>query len=291
MGRVDKSKPLAKYLKQKYPTLKVNEKRVKEIEKTIGDVIDFIAEKVNAKYQKKYGNTKKFVSQFLKGVYTEEIDVQKFTDPVFPPTKSSIFEGAAKDHKGMLTKDEVAVLKKTSFKRISDLKQDIKVFDKINPDDIHQGELGNCYFMSGVSALAEFPKRVEDCFITKTMNDEGKYIVRLYDDGVLKHIPLDDHFPWDGKKFNFSHCEGNKENEIWVHLLEKAWAKLCGSYAKSIAGNEYESLTALTGAPTETIYHEEVTEKQLWSKIKNADESKFVMTCGIGGGNTEEENS
>ena len=47
----------------------------------------------------------------------------------------------------------------------------------------------------------------------------------------------------------------------------------------------------MIGAPTETIYHENVTEKQLWTKIKNADESKYVMTCGIGGGNTEEENS
>lgn len=109
--------------------------------------------------------------------------------------------------------------------------------------------------MSGVAALAEFPKRVEKCFVSKEKNEEGKYIVRLYDDGILKDIPLDDFFPWDGKKFNFSHCKGNKENEIWVHLLEKAWAKICGSYAKSVAGFEYESLTALTGAPTITIDH------------------------------------
>ena len=109
--------------------------------------------------------------------------------------------------------------------------------------------------MSGVAALAEFPKRVEKCFVSKEKDEEGKYIVRLYDDGILKDIPLDDFFPWDGKKFNFSHCKGNKENEIWVHLLEKAWAKICGSYAKSVAGFEYESLTALTGAPTITIDH------------------------------------
>lgn len=153
----------------------------------------------------------------------------------------------------------MSTLRKTSFKRISDVKKDIKVFDQINVDDIHQGDLGNCYFMSGVAALAEFPKRVESCFVTREANEEGKYIVRLFDDGVWKDVPLDDNFPWDGKKFNFSHSKGHKENEIWVHLLEKGWAKICGSYAKSIAGNEYESLTALTGAPTLTIDHSSTT--------------------------------
>jgi len=31
----------------------------------------------------------------------------------------------------------------------------------IEPDDIRQGYLGNCYYLASLSALAEFPERID----------------------------------------------------------------------------------------------------------------------------------
>lgn len=45
-------------------------------------------------------------------------------------------------------------------------KQPIKVFHNIDPNDILQGNLGDCYFLSSLSAMAEFPKRIEKLFDT-----------------------------------------------------------------------------------------------------------------------------
>ena len=35
------------------------------------------------------------------------------------------------------------------------------VYNKINPSDIIQGNLGDCYFLSAISALAERPDRIK----------------------------------------------------------------------------------------------------------------------------------
>lgn len=43
-------------------------------------------------------------------------------------------------------------------------------------------------------------------------------------------------------------------NELWVILLEKAWAKIYGSYDNIEGGLTRECLHDLTGAPTKTLW-------------------------------------
>lgn len=39
------------------------------------------------------------------------------------------------------------------------------VVGKIEPNDIKQGLLGDCYFLAGLSALAEVPERIRELFL------------------------------------------------------------------------------------------------------------------------------
>ena len=55
----------------------------------------------------------------------------------------------------------------------------------------------------------------------------------------------------------FSSAHGS---EIWVLLLEKAWAKIYGSYENIEAGYTREALYALTGAPTKVFYIEDLRD-------------------------------
>lgn len=73
-----------------------------------------------------------------------------------------------------------------------------------------------------------------------------------------------------------------RDNEIWVQVLEKAWAKVNGNYENTIAGFTREALKALTGAPTEHFLHDYTKEEDLWKRICSADKSRYVITCGVG---------
>ena len=55
-------------------------------------------------------------------------------------------------------------------------------------------------------------------------------------------------------------------------ILEKAWAKVHGSYQRIEGGNTAEALFALTGAYIDYIFHEQVKNKTvLWTRVLDAD--------------------
>ena len=69
------------------------------------------------------------------------------------------------------------------------------------------------------------------------MNENGIYMVRVLFKGVLQEVVVDDYFPcmangtWLGAQ-----PAGNRE--IWVMVIEKAWAKLHLSYNAIDGKNE-----------------------------------------------------
>lgn len=80
------------------------------------------------------------------------------------------------------------------------------------------------------------------------MNRVGFYVVRLFNDGEWGNIVLDDKFLCDA--YGSPAYARPHTNEIWVMLLEKAWAKINISYENIDLGSSLEGLIALTGAPS-----------------------------------------
>jgi len=172
--------------------------------------------------------------------------------------------------------------KKYGWKRASEFfAGQQKVYENLDIDDIEQGDLGDCYMLSAMSALAEFPGRVQKLLPVKEGNKAGCYPVNLYVSGQLTPVVVDDFFPVknNGKKPAFS---GSKTKELWVMLIEKAWAKIHGRFFNVEGGDSRESLGAITGAPVEYFKHSEYESKpdELWHIIKVADETNCVMCTG-----------
>lgn len=77
--------------------------------------------------------------------------------------------------------------------------------------------------MSVLSAMAEVPSRVMARFYTKVVNKAGIYLMSFYVNGYETPVIVDDYLPVRYGKPCFAN---SREGELWVILLEKAWAKL-----------------------------------------------------------------
>lgn len=134
-------------------------------------------------------------------------------------------------------------------------------YEDIEPNDIKQGSLGNCWFMCALGSLAERPKLVENLFLTKTKSKDGLYRIKFCKNGEWVEVTIDDYFPcipFSGPLFSRAH-----DNEMWVLLIEKAYAKLHGNYFTLRGGFANEGMIDLTGCPSSTFDFEKEKVKKL----------------------------
>ena len=174
-----------------------------------------------------------------------------FVDKRFPHNEESLGHVKAKvtnvAWKRLTTEGKVALFK-----------------DGIEPSDIAQGALGNCWFLSALACLCEFDGAIQQLFLDKQANPRGKYRIWLYDvqKSKWRRIVVDDAVPTDDqKKPLFSQPHGD---EVWVLLLEKALAKFCGSYANIESGHVIFAFEALTGDAV-VSYHQ--SSSSSWERL------------------------
>ena len=216
-------------------------------------------------------------------------------DPSFPPDMRSIVDESLDENRHLPEWETLC------WKRPKDVygKQNIPftIFETIGPNDVKQGRCGDCYFLASLSSLAEYPDRVKNIFITKEVNEAGCYAVNLFVNGERRTVVVDDYFPYDedNERWAFSRPSeeedeknGKTTKEIWVLILEKAWAKVYGSYQRIEAGLAGEAFNALTGCPHRFYRHSAIKEKdalkernRLFATILQADKLKYPMCAAV----------
>ena len=200
-----------------------------------------------------------------------------FVDQEFDPDHESLV-GHSRDRR------KINEMRKLTFERSSvyfDSKA--RICDTMESADILQGNLGNCYFLAAISAIAEKPERLERLFLSDAKASDGIYAVAMCIDGIWEEIVMDDFAPCDQSGqlvFNKS-----RTNEMWVILLEKAWAKVHGGYLNIESGLSSEALRDLTGASVKTYFLQQgpadsADLEQIWTKLMHAERSHFIMTAG-----------
>lgn len=103
--------------------------------------------------------------------------------------------------------------------------------------------------------------------------------------GTETPIIIDEFIPVRYNKPCFS---SSRVGELWVLLLEKAWAKIQGSYARTESGMCSDAVAHLMGVPSKNIFHEDILKDntlidKFWNKIKIADRRDFTMMAASHG--------
>ena len=84
---------------------------------------------------------------------------EPWTDREFLPIKSNLFDPE-------IDKKNAQLFENMEWKRASEIYEQPNIFkDGINPNDVKQGALGDCYFLATLSSLAEFPHRIRAMFV------------------------------------------------------------------------------------------------------------------------------
>jgi calpain family cysteine protease len=123
-----------------------------------------------------------------------------------------------------------------------------------SPDDVNQGAIGDCYLLAALAAVAKAnPKLIESMITDK---GDGTYDVTLYaDKGWFSKdlqpvvVNVTGTFPMDSKGDPLYGHSGDP-TELWVMIIEKAYAKLKGGYKKIVGGFGGPAMEAITGKPS-----------------------------------------
>ncbi|XP_021342177.1 calpain-A-like [Mizuhopecten yessoensis] len=167
-----------------------------------------------------------------------------FCDEAFPADHNALFYS---------DRSESNILWKRPKDLVEEWQKPFLVQDGVTRDDIKQGILGDCWFLSACAAVSQrenFMKKIVPG--DQPLFGEGyKGIVhfRFWRFGQYVDVYVDDRLPTiDGKLI---YARSTDPTEFWVALIEKAYAKLHGSYEAIEGGQAMNALVDLTGGLAE----------------------------------------
>lgn len=193
-----------------------------------------------------------------------------FEDPDFPATDSTLFFSRKPPRPFV-------------WKRPKEISSSPKLFvGGASRFDITQGMLGDCWLLAAVASLCQYEGLLYQVIPGDSDFDSDDYCgvfrFRFWQYGRWEEVVVDDRLPTYNNKLVFLHSA--ESNEYWSALLEKAYAKLCGSYEALKGGQTSEAMEDFTGGVTET-FETSQPPPNFFKLLVKAQERQSLMCCSI----------
>ncbi|OWF55497.1 Calpain-B [Mizuhopecten yessoensis] len=177
------------------------------------------------------------------------------------------------------------------WKRPTEIRDNPVLFsDGTSKYDIGQRSIGTCWFLAMVTNIADKPTLLRqvipsDAYPVGRSTYDGVFHCRFWRYGVWEDVYIDDYLPIVYGTTVYGAHSDTDENEMWVALLEKAFARSYGSYEAVTGGQSAASFVALTsGVPEEVdLKSGEVTADELFVRMTNAHRSGAMVACAVPG--------
>ncbi|XP_059197909.1 calpain-9 [Centropristis striata] len=192
-----------------------------------------------------------------------------FEDPDFPAVDSSLYYSQS-------------VPVHIEWKRPKEICENPKfIVGNADRTDICQGQLGDCWLLAAIASLT----LKKDTLARVVPHDQdfdhryaGIFHFQFWQHNKWLDVVVDDRLPSVRNKLILLHSASN--NEFWSALLEKAYAKLHGSYESLKGGSTMEAMEDFTGGVGE-VYETKKAPDNLFGIMKKALDRGSMMGCSI----------
>ncbi|KAI9805931.1 MAG: hypothetical protein M1825_000545 [Sarcosagium campestre] len=212
------------------------------------------------------------------------------------------------------TKEDAFPRLPRAVKRVADIFEDPVFYkDGASAEDIRQGRDGDCWFIAALCTASNKDSLIPDICVARdeavgvygfVFHRDGEWISTTIDDKLYLTKPdYDESFThrvlWDDRNrvngeeeyrstwqsgsgaLYFAQCRD--ENETWLPLLEKAYAKVHGDYSAIEGGYVGEALEDLTGGVTSEVYTSDILDREkFWNEELTKVNEEFLFGCSTG---------
>ncbi|VDD83095.1 unnamed protein product [Mesocestoides corti] len=233
-----------------------------------------------------------------------------YEDPFMPPVDSTIWPDRSSSSSKYKWLRPHEIVSEPMF-----------IADGLSRFDIRQGELGDCWLLAALASLSmhenllsevghtlsstkhhflalfailfmlvEFQVVPGGQSFTTSSNGQplvsngdfayvGMFWFRFWYFGYWVDVVVDDRLPTIGQRLVFLHSSDRRE--FWTALLEKAYAKLVGSYEALRGGTTSEGMEDFTGGISEMIDLGDKSPKNLFTIMCRAHSRCSLLACSI----------
>ncbi|KIW15813.1 hypothetical protein PV08_05863 [Exophiala spinifera] len=205
-------------------------------------------------------------------------------------------------------------MKPKGVKRVTDIFENPQFYiNGPTAGDVRQGRDGDCYLMAALCGLGNMKGLIDKICVKHDMQ-VGVYGFVFFRDGEWQHTIVDDKLylrapdydeareerdVWDdinrvdsAEEYRKAHQTGSRalyfaqcsdENETWLPLLEKAYAKAHGDFASIDGGFTGEAIEDLTGGVTTEVYSTDILDREaFWRDELMQVGKQFLFGCATG---------